>query len=271
MPAGPQAPAVSVQMLGGFLLLVDRTPVDLAPVTQRLVALLVLRGRSGRSRLAGTLWPDAPEAKALACLRTGIWRLNRVARGIIVSSATAVELSSQVEIDVRRYISTASDRMRSNSPTPATDVHSIGYEGDLLPDWDEPWLLTDRERLRQMRLHLLEEQAQRQASDGHFGLALEAAYSVLAVDPLRESAHRLIIGVHLAEGNAAEAHRAFRACRSVLATDLGVEPSDVTVRMMRSIPQARGNVSAPASRRGQRRAMTRYAPAPVPESVPVRS
>ena len=42
---------------------------------------------------------------------------------------------------------------------------------------------------------------------------------------MRESAHRLLIQVHLAEGNRAEAGRQYEIYRNLLATELGIEPS----------------------------------------------
>ena len=228
--AGTQPPArLTVQLLGGFRILVDGSPVDLTPVAERLVAILGLQGRTSRSRLAGMLWPDTPECRALASLRTGIWRVNQAAEALIVPTRTMLDLSPRAEVDVRSYVSGAAAQMRSDSAAPdeVTD-----YEGDLLPDWDEQWLLAERERLRQLRLHLLEQLAQRLATAGKFGLALEAAFAALSADPLRESAHRTIIGIHMAEGNTGEARRAFETCRRALAQDLGVAPSPATAGLV---------------------------------------
>ncbi len=228
-------PAPSLRLLGGFSLAVLGVSIELAPIAQRLVALLALRGRTQRSRAAGTLWPETDEIKAMACLRTCMWRVNRSTYGLITSAGSNVQLSPSVEVDVYRYIVEATSSMRSTTRTPATDLEGIGYEGELLPGWDEQWLVTDRERLRQLRLHLLEEEAKRQAREGHFGLALEAAFAALSVDPLRETAHRRIIEIHLAEGNIAEARRAYQTCRHVMIDEVGVVPSDATARLMRSV------------------------------------
>jgi DNA-binding SARP family transcriptional activator len=228
--AGTQPPArMVVQLLGGFRILVDGSPVDLTPVAERLVAILGLQGRTSRSRLAGMVWPDTPECRALASLRTGIWRVNQAADSLIVSNRSMLDLSPRADVDVRAYVSGAAAQMRSDSA--ALDA-AIDYEGDLLPDWDEDWLLAERERLRQLRLHLLEQLAHRLAAAGRFGLALEAAFTALCADPLRESAHRAIIGIHLAEGNMGEARRAYENCRRTLAQDLGVEPSPATARLV---------------------------------------
>ena len=44
-------------------------------------------------------------------------------------------------------------------------------------------------------------------------------------EPLRESAHRVLIKTHIAEGNASEAIRQYRLYRAMLHDTLGVEPS----------------------------------------------
>jgi DNA-binding SARP family transcriptional activator len=63
-------------------------------------------------------------------------------------------------------------------------------DADLLPDWVDDWLVHDRERLHQLRLHVLEALADRLAGDGRYGLALDVALAALRSDTLRESAHR---------------------------------------------------------------------------------
>jgi DNA-binding SARP family transcriptional activator len=51
-------------------------------------------------------------------------------------------------------------------------------------------------------------------------------------DDLRESAHRAVIRIHLAEGNVGEARRAYGTCRTLLAHGLGIEPSPMTTRLL---------------------------------------
>jgi DNA-binding SARP family transcriptional activator len=57
----------------------------------------------------------------------------------------------------------------------------------------------------------------------------------VGAEPLRESAHRTVIRVHLAEGNFGEAARAYDAFRTMLADELGVAPtrqmSDLVYRL----------------------------------------
>ncbi|GAB3170368.1 hypothetical protein GCM10027059_36680 [Myceligenerans halotolerans] len=221
IPALRPGPSVSLRLLGSFVLEVDHQPVTLPAGAQRLVALLALRGRTGRSRLAGQLWPETVEQRALACLRTGIWRVNQAARGLVVATHGTVELDS-VDIDVTRLVRRAQDLLSTDDvdPTFLDDPAS-----DLLQDWDEEWLDAERERLHQLRLHVLEESARRLADQRRYGLALDAALAAVRADELRESAHRTVIAIHLAEGNLCEARRAYQVLARNLRAELGIEPS----------------------------------------------
>lgn len=244
LPQRPQrrvAISPALTLLGGFLLQVGDEVVEMPAGAQRLVAVLALRGRLSRSRLAGMLWPETTEHRALASLRTGIWRVNQSVDRLVNTTGATVDLASDVDVDVRRLIQAARSSLREDDGSEMAAAFAVFDDGgDLLPDWDDEWLLADRERLRQVRLHVLEDMAAHLAATGRYGLALEAALAALRADMLRESAHRTVIGVHLAEGNVAEARRAFNLCRQVLVNDVGVEPSATTVAMLPAM--ARGPV-----------------------------
>ncbi len=96
---------------------------------------------------------------------------------------------------------------------------------DILPMWDEWWLVTERERYRHARLHALEEAGQRLLRSGNCGRAIALGLVAVQADPLRESAHRLLIASHLREGNASEAIRDYVGYRRLVQHELGVEPS----------------------------------------------
>lgn len=227
------APAMSLTLLGGFVLRVDGEVVGFPTAMQRLVALLALRGRMSRSRLAGALWPETTEHRALARLRTGIWRVNHVSDRLVTSTSGTVDLGVEVDVDVRRLVAGSLAIMGAGTSGPVQGAHAMLEDmGELLPDWEDEWLLADRERLRQMRLHVLEAVAEQLASVGSFGLAMEAALAALRMDSLRESAHRAVISIHLAEGNVFDARRAYDQCRQIMVRDVGVEPSPAIAKML---------------------------------------
>ena len=224
--------AGEVRLLGSFRLIVDGADVALPTGSQRLVALLALHGRQTRSRAAGTLWPDATEVKALGCLRTAIWRCQQAAHGVVQAGSTSLQLAGFVTVDCVELASVA------RAVIDGARVDPAGPDGELLSGWDDDWLSDERERLIQLHLHMLEAQAQRLAADGRFGLALDVAMRAVRADPLRESAHRTVISIHLAEGNVAQACRALRRCADLLRAELGVGPSAQTMRLVSGVTAA---------------------------------
>ncbi|MGH3478627.1 MAG: AfsR/SARP family transcriptional regulator, partial [Nocardioidaceae bacterium] len=221
-----------VTLLGGFRLAVGGRDVRLPVGAQRLVAVLALRGQVSRSHLAGTLWPDTLEHRALASLRTGIWRVNRAAPGLVAITASQLDLDTRTRVDVRVLVKWSVEVMRGEDFDACTLSTGVP-DGELLPGWGDAWLTDERERLHQMRLHLLEKVAERLADTGQFGLAVEVALSVLRADVLRESAHRTLIRIHLAEGNLGQARCAYAACEQLLWRELGVAPSAAMTGLLR--------------------------------------
>ncbi|MFB7940178.1 bacterial transcriptional activator domain-containing protein [Streptomyces sp. NPDC056049] len=68
---------------------------------------------------------------------------------------------------------------------------------------------------------------------GRFGLAVDAALTVLRAGLLRESAHRALPRVDLAEGDLAEARRAYQTCVGVLRREPGVRPTPAATALLR--------------------------------------
>ncbi|MFD2091131.1 AfsR/SARP family transcriptional regulator [Blastococcus deserti] len=224
------SPHLRVGLLDGFVLHrgVDgrETVVDGLPrCAQRLIAYLSLCGRPARAAVAGQLWPDVPESHAHGSLRSALWRVQKVAPGLVDSSGGALGLAGGVRVDAREFKDWAQGVL---DPTAAVDGSSWphpGLDGELLPGWYDDWVLLERERLRQLRLHVLEALSARLLSAGRYGEAVQAAYAAVRAEPLRESAHRAVVGAHLTEGNVVEAVRAYRTFRELLARELSVTPS----------------------------------------------
>jgi DNA-binding SARP family transcriptional activator len=223
----PPAGSVSLSLLRRFELRVDDQPVEIPLGSQRVVAFVALaRRRVGRIFLAGNLWIDSSEERAAAALRTALWRLGRPASAVVCAHGPWLSIDPVVEVDVD--IATHSARQlldQTDYAEPATALSQLRDDGDLLPDWYDDWVLIERERFRQLRLHALEALCHRLCSDGRYAQASEAGLAAVAAEPLRESAHRALIAVHLAEGNACEAVRQYRVCRDLLDGELGLEPS----------------------------------------------
>jgi len=224
--SAPAPGGTTLSLLNAFELRCDGRDVNLPVSAQRLVAFVALHGGPLlRVYVAGTLWLHASDERAGASLRSSLWRLNRAGLQIVEASSTHLRLAPEVDVDVQRA-SELARRLLDGAATDA-DLDSAEEElrGELLPDWYDDWLVFERERFRQLSLHALEALADRLVAAGRLGKALEVALAALAGEPLRESAHRTLIRVHLAEGNRGEALRQYELCRRLLQDRLGVEPS----------------------------------------------
>jgi DNA-binding SARP family transcriptional activator len=225
-----------LRLLDAFELVHDGIPVALPMNAQRFIAFLALHERPLlRPYVAGTLWPERSEARAHANLRSTLWRLGRCHAGLAEVRGQQLRLSAQVVVDLREVERLARSALDERAPG-ILELPPNALGGDLLPDWYDDWVLIEREHFRQLRLRALDVLCERLTRAGRFGDALEVGLAALAGEPLRESAHRAIIRVHLAEGNTGEAIRQYRFCRRLLREHLGVEPS-------RQMEELMGNVT----------------------------
>jgi DNA-binding SARP family transcriptional activator len=203
---------------------------------QRLIALLAVSAAKARRYLSGTLWPDLAEDQASACLRSSVWRTQRVAPGLLRTSNSTIELVVGTHIDARAFVQVAQELLRDPSDDTLARCAQQAMWEDFLPGWYEDWVLTERERLRQLQLHVLEEIAVQLAVRGYYAAAVDAGLAAVHHEPLRESAHRTVARVHLMEGNRVEALKQYRRYHELLGKHLGVEPSDDFTRMVSMAP-----------------------------------
>ena len=246
-----------LRLLGDFELSSGGEPLRVSGPAQRVLAYVaVVHGHRPvrRTTLAERLWPDATSARAAQSLRSVLWRLPRPrGRALLTGRETTVQLLGELQVDLWEATELV-DALRSGEPTDpgAAPVHDLGpLHHDLLPDWHEEWLDGERESWRQKRLHALERCASALCERGAFTDALAAGLGAVRSEPLRESAHRRVIAVHLAEGNHAEALRQYDGYRRLLAAELGLPPSPEIHRMV--APLLGRPIERPVNRRGGRR------------------
>src|SRR5205823_13384176 len=92
---------------------------------------------------------------------------------------------------------------------------------DILPGWTAAWIAVERERFRQLRLHALEERSLRLSAAGRHQEAVTLAEMAVRAAPSRESARRVLIEAHLAQGNIAAAVAEYDAYEELLRSSVG--------------------------------------------------
>lgn len=223
--------AFSLSLIHDFELWHGEELVRMSPSSQRLVGFVALHDRPvRRSKVSGTLWLDSPEERAGASLRSALWRIPAPGGvSILAASGTHLWLDTHVQVDLRAAIARAQQLLDGAwLDLAAIDVtRELGYfSGDLLPGWYEDWLVMERERFHCLRLQVLDRLGDRLCASGRFGDALQVGLAAVQAEPLRETAHRLVIRVHLEQGNIAEAIRQYQFYERTLACELGAVPSE---------------------------------------------
>jgi DNA-binding SARP family transcriptional activator len=226
---------VTLGLLQGFRVEHDGGDSELPLGIQRLVAFLAVHNRPLlRLFVAGNLWIDSSEDHANANLRTALWRLHRLGFPLIDATRSHLSLASGVVVDLHDLSRRAREVLRHEAAPTRENVDAILNGGDLLPDWYDDWVVVEREQFRQLRLLALERLCSDLSAEGSYATAVEAGLACIAAEPLRESAHRALIGAHLAEGNRVEAIRQFRLYEALVLDELGVQPSAAIRRMLES-------------------------------------
>lgn len=229
------ARASTVHLLGGLYVIQDGRHREVPEGSKRLLAFLALRrGCADRRYTAGTLWPSVDDRRAAGNLRSALWRLRCADIDVLETDKRSIGLRPGVVVDVHEAADWAA-RLIARNPQPG-DL-SLGrpllHALDLLPGCYDDWAIIERERLRQRVLHALEALSRALAAVGRFGEAVDAALTAVSVDPLRESAQRVLLEAHLAESNLSEARRDFLAYRELARRELGAEPSAELAALVR--------------------------------------
>jgi DNA-binding SARP family transcriptional activator len=212
----------SIRLLGGFGLSGPQGRIEVPPAGQRLVAYLAIQGHAvRRGAVAAAIWPDVDEARARANLRSTVCRLGALAP-VVEASAASLSIAADALVDVddlQREVAAARwGEPRVPGPRP-------GFDLELLPGWEEEWVALERERVRQLALHLLDDVVSSSVQEGRHGDGVDAALRAIRLDPWRESSHAGLLRALLAGGNRAAAIAHFRRFAAQMREELGLPPS----------------------------------------------
>jgi DNA-binding SARP family transcriptional activator len=204
--------------------------------------------RHSRDKLAGLLWSDRGDKQARDSLKSAISRLKDAFGSLqpppIVSERECVSLDREkVVVDVAAF-----ERLIGEG-TPESIAQAITvYRGDLLDGLDvrdpafEEWLLLERQRLRVLARDALGVLLDRHLAIGAHDSAASVAHRLLALDPLREAAHRALMQIYAEQGQTALALKQYQFCRDTLQRELGVKPEPETDKLYRSIQERRAAI-----------------------------
>jgi DNA-binding SARP family transcriptional activator len=228
-----------LHLLGGFQLCRGQVLVRLPLAAQRLLAFLTVHHFPlMRAYVAEALWPDSSRARAGGNLRSALWQIRRTGYELVAVTDHQITLASCVGVDLHYYSSLARRLIDSSCECPPSSLEPYVVDAlstDLLPDWFDEWLVLSRERWRQLRIRALEALAERLLHSGDFVEAVDAALAVVSAEPLRESAHRLLIKIYATESNWSAVMLQYKRYRQLLSQELGVPPTTQMEEFVRGL------------------------------------
>ncbi|MFI5545282.1 BTAD domain-containing putative transcriptional regulator [Streptomyces sp. NPDC051815] len=287
-PAGPTAPAGDDGPGGGESRFAVLGPVRAwrgtealpsgTPQQRALLAVLLLRdGRTATApELIDAIWGEDPPQQALATIRTYASRLRKVVSpGLLVteSGGYAIRLRSAATLDLgvaRGLAADAEGARAAGDRTLARTLLSRAldlWEGEPLAGVPGPHAETERTRLAEWRLQLLETRLDLDLEVGHHAEAVSELTALTAAHPLRERLRELLMLALYRSGRQAEALAVYADTRRLLADELGVDPRPELSALQQRILNADADLAraedpAPAA------ATAPVRPAQLPATVP---
>ncbi|HEU5103283.1 MAG TPA: BTAD domain-containing putative transcriptional regulator, partial [Roseiflexaceae bacterium] len=211
-----------------------------------------------RDALAGLLWPDQPDPVARHNLRQALVNLRQVIGDasatprLLLITRTTVQFNtaSDYDLDVATFLVALDTSARHTHAQPQACAFCARqrrqaialYRGSFLDQFfvhdsvtfDE-WIVLKREYLQQRALDALAWLVGYYQRRGEYADAIAMARRMLAIDALREEAHRTLIGLLAISGQRNAALVQYERCCRVLQDELGIAPEAETTALYQRI------------------------------------
>jgi two-component SAPR family response regulator len=255
---------VKIYTFGRFSLLVNGKPLRFSGKGQKkpldmLKAVIALGGREVREQqITDALWPDAEGNTGRMLFKTTLYRLRQLMGNCDVITICEGRLSldnRQCWVDswaFERFLGEADklwpQRNKLNITGPAGDKAAEAarltekavamYKGHFFEaDRNEPWQVSLCEHLRMKYVRAVGRLGYHWEQERKHEKAIDCYQSGLHVDELTEEFYQHLMNCYLKLGRKAEAIKTYRRCTAVLKANMGVEPSDETTAIYRTIVQ----------------------------------
>jgi YVTN family beta-propeller protein len=222
-----------------------------------------------RDEIAQVLWGDAPPPtrdKALTVLAS---KLRTVLADAGLDGARALtsasgcyrlELPAHATVDVLVAASAVRDAEAALADGDLTQASQEATTAEVLtrstflPGDSGEWVDAQRRELSALRWRAIHALGEATLRSGRPHQAAGWAEQAVALEPFRESAYRLLMQAHAANGNRAEGLRVYDRCRRLLEEELGASPSPETDAVYRRLlaEDVPGPVADPVAARGDR-------------------
>ncbi len=205
--------------------------------THSLLAALLLDPRPlQRVYLVGMLYPDQPEAVGRRRLSDRLWLLRRALPELPVE-ATSKSICLPAEsrwLDVEAF-----ERAEASQSLTVWQGSLSLYQGDLLPETYDEWLLLERESLHLQWVRLIHRTASALLERQNYQNALPLLQQLVRAEPLDEGALRKLMQVCATLGQRGAALDAYERYTRLAAEELDIQPDEITQSLADALYNAR--------------------------------
>ncbi|WP_200258615.1 BTAD domain-containing putative transcriptional regulator [Streptomyces sp. HSG2] len=249
-----------------------------SPQQRALLAALLLReGRMATAaELVDALWGEDPPSQAVAALRTYASRLRKILDPEVLASESGGYAvrgleDGALDLTLAQELAAEADKSRAmgelGRARAALREALDKWEGETLAAVPGPYAETQRVRLEEWRLQLLENCLEMDLEQGAHTEAVSELTALTAGHPLRERLRESLMLALYRSGRQAEALAVYADTRRLLSEELGVEPGPGLRELQQRVLRADPALSEPPSP-GPEPAAAPVRPAQLPASVP---
>lgn len=218
-----------------------------------LLAYLALHSGQAvsREKIADLFWPESSADALRNRLRQEISTLKRQVTETGITADVLLETdrdtlrlrSENVVLDVVRYQSLLDAASHSEDPsvieTCLTEAVAL-YRGPLLSDFDEIWVMSEREALANRHVAIVQKLGALRKARGDWEGAITLLRSLLALDPMHEEAHVDLMHLYAEMGKPTLVRQQYRELERVLREAFGDVPSEATRELADALFQQAG-------------------------------
>ncbi len=212
------------------------TMADWQTKIARDLFFILLNHREGMTKeaIGAIFWPDISSDELKLRFKNTIYRVRHAAgKQVVVLQDDYYRFNRGLDYtyDVEEFLNEIKQAQRATTPKEQIAHYKSAlrlYKGPFLPESEETWSLSERERLFQYHLETLLKLAEIHLEGGQLQDALDFSQRALEEDPCLEAAHRLAMRIHAAMGNRAAVARQYERCRQALLQEINALPSPQT-------------------------------------------
>jgi DNA-binding SARP family transcriptional activator/tetratricopeptide (TPR) repeat protein len=187
------------------------------------------------------LWPESSTELLRLQFRNTLYYIRyALGQDVIVSNDRRYLFNADIDysFDVQDFEHKVTQSEQAASPEQKITLLQEGlaiYQGEFFPEGDADWVMTERQRLEEMREHSQLALAQLLLEQGEAKAALGYCQAILVVNHCMESAHRLAMQAYAALGNRSGIKNQYEQCKQALMDELSLDPSDETEKLYKLI------------------------------------